>query len=70
MVRIRMTRPGLNVSGAVRRAGEEVDVDREVAAYLVPGGHAELLRDHPVEATVTGPSETTSARSRRRTKRG
>lgn len=40
MTRIRLTRSGLNVAGAVRARGEEVDVDDNVAAYLVPSGQA------------------------------
>src|SRR3712207_8157538 len=44
VTRIRLTRSGLNVADAVRVRGEEVDVDRDVAAYLVESGQAELIR--------------------------
>lgn len=43
MSRIRLTRSGLNVAGAVRVRGEEVDVPADVAAYLVPSGQAVLV---------------------------
>jgi hypothetical protein len=65
MPRIRLTRSGLNIEGATRARGEEVDVPAEVAAYLIPSGQAVPVRGAPVEAEVVGPVETTSVRPRR-----
>lgn len=69
-MRIRLTRPGLNVAGATRARGEEVDVDPDVAAYLVEGGQAVRVRSGGtvIETTMTGPDEATT-RTRRRTRR-
>lgn len=64
MPRVRLTRSGLNIEGATRATGEEVDVPIEVADYLVPSGQAVLVRAAGIERTVTGPRETTS-RARR-----
>lgn len=48
-----MSRSGLNVAGAVRARGDEVEVDDAVADYLVPGGHAE----HVTVTSTTTPVE-------------
>lgn len=64
-MRIRLTRSGLNVAGATRARGEEVDVDRDVATYLTSSGQAVLVREATIETMVAGPAETTTRRRRR-----
>lgn len=52
MAAIRMNRSGLNVGGAIRHRGDIVTVDDNVADYLVPGGHADLVNVTEVDVAV------------------